>query len=685
MGNKWNKYLSLERYENLPKMVFDTIKRHSDKLAMRWFADGGEYVQKLTYAQLGYQIIDVFYGLRQLEYGKEDHVAICSETSQLWAFADLGIQSLGGVSVAIYPSLTPNEIQYILKDSGTRLIFVDTKENLEKVVSIWNEIIQLKDIIIMDEIDAEIKREVISNNSPSEIIPLNGSQKIDHIYSWSEFLHPAIRTSVDEKTDLLNQSVKDINEEDLASLIYTSGTTGIPKGVMLTHKNFLSDIVASSAVASTLERDEKPWEEDTITYLPYAHSFGRTVEEYSMIYNGSCINYVGGRSQELLQKAFEQFRPTIMIGVPYVFQKLYETIMNTVDDMSEKIQSIFHKAVNAGKEYYTNKIEGKRNPLALRIKYWVLKKLVLGKIQKKLGGRLKIMLSGSASISPSLMLFFLSCGFNMLEGYGLTESAPVTHVLRNEENSDFRPNFNKKIPLYEKLGSIGPPIEIPNNPYENVQQKLTEEGELLIKGPMVMKGYWKKPKLTANAIDEEGWLHTGDLAEIDEDGYVKIKGRLKAIVKLSTGKMISPAAVEGMIVPYSNIVAQIILVGSEKKYLTAIVVPYQEPLKEYAKEHNISYDSWEDLIRNPNIQKLIKEDIEKYTEQVSHYSIPKRFAISCEAFGEEDGYLTPTLKFKRNKIYEDFKDIIDKLYEIDEEFLIIEDRITDFYDMSMLT
>ncbi|MFO8017189.1 MAG: long-chain fatty acid--CoA ligase [Promethearchaeia archaeon] len=685
MGNKWNKYLRLKRYENLPKMVFDVIQRHSEKLAMRWFEDGGDSIQKLTYAQLGKKIIDVFYGLKQLNYEKGDHIAICSETSQMWAFADLGVQCLGGVTVAIYPSLTPKEILYILKDSETKCLFVDSQENLEKVVSIWKEIINLKDVILMEDIDTATKKEVISDYSSNEIIPLDGSSKLDHIYSWEEFLRPALVKSIERKTELVEQSMDAIKEEDLASLIYTSGTTGIPKGVMLTHKNFLSDIVASSAIASTLEKDEKPWAQDTITYLPYAHSFGRTVEEYSMIYNGSCINYVGGRSQELLQKAFEEFQPTIMIGVPYVFQKLYETIMQTVDEMSEYVQNIFHKAVKAGKEYYTNKIEGKKNSFGLRIKYWILKKLVLGQIQKKLGGRLKIMLSGSAAISPSLMLFFLSCGFNMLEGYGLTESAPVTHVLRNEENSDFRPNFSKKIPLYEKLGSIGPPVEIPNNPYENVQQKLTEEGELLIKGPMVMKGYWKKPKLTANVVDEDGWLHTGDLAEIDNDGYVKIKGRLKAIVKLSTGKMVSPAAVEGMIVPYSEIVAQIILVGSEKKYLTAIVVPYQEPLKNYAEEHDISYDTWEDIIRTPEILQLIKKDIEEYTEDVSHYSVPKKFAISSQPFGKGDGYLTPTLKFKRNKIYEDFQDVIDKLYEIDGEFYIIEERMTDFYDQSLLT
>jgi long-chain acyl-CoA synthetase len=237
------------------------------------------------------------------------------------------------------------------------------------------------------------------------------------------------------------------------------------------------------------------------------------------------------------------------------------------------------------------------------------------------------------------------------------------------------------------VGTVGPLLEIPEhlNPYENMQQKLTSEGELLIKGPNIMQGYWKKPKLTQAALDEDGWLHTGDLAEIDEDGYVRIIGRSKAIIKLSTGKMISPNLVEGLIVPYSRKVAQIVLTGQEKKYLTAIVVPYQEPFRKYADKHGIKYEKWVDLLQNKEIQKLIKEDIYEFTEEVAEFSRPKRFAISCKYFSEKEEYLTPTLKFKRNKVYDEFADIIDKLYEMDNEFLIIEERITDFYDMSVLT
>ncbi|MHA1370227.1 MAG: AMP-dependent synthetase/ligase [Promethearchaeota archaeon] len=630
---------------------------------MRWFAEDGDTVESITYAQLERYIEISFHALYSLGLKKGDHVAICAETSHVWAWADLGIQCLGAVTVAIYPSLKPKEILYILKDSESKVIFIDNRENLNKFYSIEDELPNIQNVIIFEDIDKFIKKE--------------------NVITWNEFFE---RGKDHEKNhhDLLQKSIDTINEEDLASLIYTSGTTGSPKGVMLTHKNFLSDIVLISAIGMTLDKGEKPWEGQSITYMPYAHSYARTVEEYGLIFNGSTINFVGGRTQERLEKAFKRFKPTIMIGVPYLFQKLYERIIDTVATMPPKIQKIFNNATSIGKKYYLNKSNKRKNPLSLKIKYRFYKILVLNRIKKELGGKLQLLVTAAAAISQELFLFFYSCGFNIAEGYGLTEAAPATHYSRTWHNSDFRPNFHKKIDIYEKLGTVGPPLEIIGNPYENIQQKLGPDGELLLKGPNIMKGYWKKPKLTKVAIDEEGWLHTGDLVEIDEDGYVKIIGRSKAIIKLSTGKMISPALVEGLIVPYSLFIAQIILVGSEKKYLTAIVVPYQKSLKKYADEHGIPYKSWKDIIENKEIQALIKKDIMKFTEEIAEFSRPKRFAISSKNFSMEDGYLTPTLKFKRNKIYEDFKDIIDKLYEIDDDFLIIESRMTDFYDQNII-
>jgi len=644
-------------------MVFDTVKEFSDWTAMRWFKEDSEDLNSITYRDLGEIVTTAFYGLHSLGLKKSEQISLCAETSPHWAFADLGIQCIGAVTVAIYPVLTPKEVLYIIDDSESVALIVDGEENLEKYYSIKDDLPNIRFVIVLEKFNESLKKE--------------------NVYSWDELMEMG-KAHKAKHPNLLKESIENINEEDLAGLIYTSGTTGVPKGVMLTHKNFLSDVLMVSAIAITLDPKQSPEDVDSITYLPYAHSYGRTVEEYAMIFNASRINYVGGATQELLQRGFQKFKPTIMVGVPYLFQKLYEKIVDTVATYPERIQKIFNSAKSIGRKYYENKLNGVKNPLGLRIKYAILGKLVLGRIQKELGGKIKLLVTASAAISEELLLFYWSCGFNIAEGYGLSEAAPATHYSRSDDNSDFRPNFHKKIDVYEKIGTVGPLINIPNNPYGHMEHKLGPDGELLIRGPNIMKGYWKKPKLTEAALDSEGWLHTGDLAEIDDDGYVKIIGRSKAIVKLSTGKMISPVLIETMIVPSSRIVAQIILVGAEKKFLTAIVVPYQIPLKKYAEEHGIKYEKWEDIIRNKEIHQVIKKDILSYMGEVSGFSQPKRFAISSKAFSAEEGFLTPTLKFKRNKVYKDYADIINQLYEVEDEFLIIERRMTDFYDMSVL-
>ncbi len=660
---KWSKYLRLVRYKNIPEMVFETIKYNKQRTVMRWFGKDGKTIESITYGELEDYIKTSFHAFYALGFRKGDTIAICAETSQHWAWADLGIQCLGGVTAAIYPTLTAKEVLYILQDSESKALVIDGQENLEKFFAIEKELPNIKNVVVFENFKESLKRK--------------------NVLSWDEFFKMGKEHSA-KNPNLLVESINNINEEDLASLIYTSGTTGMPKGAMLTHKNFLSDIVAVSAIAITLDRKEKPWHAQSITYMPYAHSFGRAVEEYGLIFCSATINFVGGRTQDKLKMAFKAYHPTIMVGVPYLFQKLYETVIDTAATLPPKLQTIFKKATTIGRQYYINIRKNVKNPLGLRIKYAIFKKIVLGRIQAELGGDLRLMVTASAAISEDLLLFYWSCGFNIAEGYGLTEAAPATHYSRTWNNSDFRPNFHKKIDVFEKVGTVGPLLEIPGNPYENMEQKLGPDGELWIRGPNIMKGYWKKPELSKDVIDDDGWLHTGDLAVIDADGYVKIVGRSKAIIKLATGKMVSPDVVEVLIVPYSRLIAQITLVGNEKKYLAAIIVPYQQPLKKYADEHGIKYKTWRDLILNKEIQTLIKDDVENRLVDVSDFSRPKRFAVSSKAFSEADSFLTPTLKVKRNKIYNDLKKYVDELYEIKDDFLIIEERMTDFYDQGII-
>jgi long-chain acyl-CoA synthetase len=666
--SKWNKYLELTRHQNLAKMVLSTINKYGSNMVMRWFAEDLESVHQLTYNELGELMRAMYGGLAQFGLKKSDRIALCCETRAEWVYCDLGVQSLGGTLVAIYPNLKSAEVKYILNDSGSRAIIVDSPLNLAKVLQIRPECPTVERIIIIEHLDEE-KRTLY---------------KKDPVYELSEVLDLG-RQYNQSQPDAFNRSVDAVQEDDLASLIYTSGTTGVPKGTMLTQRNFLSDATMSVGVAATLRPHIKPFEINFFTLLPLAHSFGRCVDEYCVLYCGACMNFVGGYDPKRVRKAFEVFQPTLMAAIPYFFQKIYNIIMDVVDHMKPKLQKVFRMAVENSKIYYGNKRDGKPVPLKVAFIQNTVGKLVGRVVRKKLGGKILLMISGSAAISPELVLFFYGFGIILAEGFGLTETSPVTHLLRGKDNSDFRPNFHKKVDIYQKLGTVGPLVEIPDNPYENPEQKLSDIGELLLKGPMVMKGYWNQPQETADALDKDGWLHTGDLAEIDEDGYVRITGRAKVVIKLQTAKMISPVAVEKLIVPTSKLIAQIILYGDDtRKYITAIVVPYQAPLKQYADEHGIPYKTWSDLLHHPKILNLIKADIVDRTKDVSEFALPKKYAISSAAFEMKEGYLTPSYKFKRKKLFDDLKEDINKLYAQEEEFYILENRMTGFYDQSAI-
>jgi long-chain acyl-CoA synthetase len=658
-----NKYLPKTRFNNLPEMIVASKNKYFKKPAIRWIRKADNTVESISYDELIDSVKAVFYALKQMGFKKEDRIGICSENRTEWILADFGIQSLGAITVALYPSLKPEEIKYIVNDAGCKAIFVDTRENLEKVKTIIHEAPSLKVIIIFDP-----KRYTMNDAHLMTFKDLL-SLGVEHYYSSNAFSY----------------SLSEIQEEDLASIIYTSGTTGVPKGVMLTHKNFLSDVLASVSVAMTLKKGIKPWEHRFLSILPFSHSFGRCVGEYCPLLVGATLDIVSELNPDTIRTSFELFEPTIMAGIPYLYQKIYEIVLEELSSYPNFVKNLVEGVIENGKLYYENKRNDVKNTLRCRLKHNILGKVVGKRIINKLGGNLELMISGSAAISKDLIYFFNTINIPLIEGYGLTEASPVTHLTRTEDNSDFRPNFDRKIEVCKKIGSVGPPIEIPENPYKNIEQRVDPTtNELLIRGPMVMKGYWNKPQHTNEALDEDGWLHTGDVVEIDEDGYVSIKGRAKLIIKLATGKMISPAAIENLITPTSRIIAQFLVVGDDsRKYLTAIVVPYQQPLKDYADKEGIAYETWADLIKNRKILARIKEEVDELTKDVSDYMRPKKFLISSEALTSEK-YVTPTYKFKRKAIYLDFGAEIDALYNSDNDFFIMEKRLTDFYEQEMI-
>lgn len=658
----------LRVYQSLGDLFLQTVLEHGHRPYLRWRDEVGQIIE-LSFSEVLKIAGEIGAGLDSLGLKKGDRAAICAETRAEWVYSDLGILFLGCITTTIYPTLTPAQVQYIIADSGSKYVFVDDKENLKKVIEIWGKLPELEQIFYFDQLS---EKELFDIGAPVE--------KVHHV-SW---LRAKGAEVVQVHPKFQEEHIKQINENDIASIIYTSGTTGVPKGVMLTHRNFLSDAIVSSEIVRSMQPDLPPYEQNSLTFMPLSHSYCRTCEEFVAIYNGACLCLAGGRSPAIIETGFKVFHPSLMAGIPYVYEKIYGTIFNKIKSYPPRFQGLFYKALAFGKKYNKMLAEGKKPPFKDRLHHWLDAKLVYKQVHNQLGGRLLAFVSGSARLPPEITETFWALGVRILDGYGLTETTPATHVMRIWENSNFRPNWpqDKHIHPLAKLGSVGPPCEIPNNPYPNVEAKTAPDGEVLIKGPIVMKGYWNKPEETKAVLDSDGWLHTGDLGRIDEDGYLFITGRKKLIIKLSTGKMVAPALVEDKLT-ISPWILQIALVGQERKYLTAFIVPNQTKVKEFADENKIPYKSYQDLLKNEQVLEAIKREILDKSRDLSAFETVKKFAIFAQEFNEIEGYLTPTLKLKRERVMKDFADVEELLYKTEKDWIVVERRLADFHKLTI--
>lgn len=661
--------LMVRIFKSIGDMFLETLSVHAKRTYLLWRDEVGQEIS------LSYKIVfdlasEIAAGLVSIGVEKGDRIAICSETRAEWIYTDLGVIGTGIITVTIYPSLVPAQIQYIIEDSGCRILFVDDKMNLQKAISQWEKMPGLEHIVVFDKI------------TDKDIVELGGTEDKVHPLSW---ILEKGKDFLTTRPNFYKERIQQVEEEDVASIIYTSGTTGVPKGVMLTHRNFCSDTVIASEIIKAVDPKIKPYEQKSLTFMPLSHSFCRTCEEFVCLINGACLGLAGGRSPAIIETGFKVIHPTLMAGIPYVYEKVYHTVFNKIKTQyPPAMQKMFYNALEFGKKYNKAVADGLLIPLSWRIRHAIDKKLVYKRVQAELGGRLVAFISGSARLPPEICETFWALGIRILDGYGLTEATPVTHVMRTWENSTLRPNWppKKHIHPMAKLGSVGPPFEIPDNPYPNVEAKLAEDGELLVRGPNVMKGYWNKPEETADAIDAEGWLHTGDLGRIDDDGYLFITGRKKLIIKLMTGKMVAPALVEDKLV-LSPLISQVLLVGQERKYITAFIVPAMNEIKALADQKGITYQSYQDLLQNEEILKSIKEAILEQSKDISDYETVKKFAIFGMEFNEQDGYLTPTLKIKRDRVLGDFQHVIEQLYNTDKDWVVVNERLVDFHELTI--
>jgi long-chain acyl-CoA synthetase len=562
----------------------------------------------ITYKELKEETDLFAYGLASLGLKKNDSVALISENRPEWVYADFAMQLLGIINVPLYPSLTSDSIEYILNDSESKAIIVSTGFQLNKVQKIMKNCRHLKYIIILNDHD--------------DVAVTDNLFTFAQIQEKGKSLHK-------NKPEMLSKSAKEIKENDICTIIYTSGTTGEPKGVILTHKNIISNVNAALEIFPITKDDI------FLSFLPLCHIFERMAGYYTAFAAGCTIYYA--ESIEKVATNLQEAKPTLMTSVPRLFERIQSRIIKNVESQSVTKQKIFYWALDIGKKYHAEKKKGSV-PLALSTKYKIADKLVFKKIRERTGGRLRFFISGGAALSKELGEFFEAAGIQIVEGYGLTESSPVITANKPDDY---------------KFGTVGKPLP-------GVEVKIASDGEILARGPNIMQGYYKKKKETEETVIN-GWLHTGDIGAFDSEGFLMITDRKKHLFKTSAGKYIAPTPIENIFLT-SKYIDQFVLIGDRRMFLSALIVPDYEALKEYADAHKIEYKNEADLTSNEQIYKLIETDIGKLQKKLANYERVRKFALLDKPFTIETGEITPSLKIKRKVVEEKYNYLIEKMY-----------------------
>lgn len=538
--------------------------------------------------------------LKQLDVQKGDKIAIISENRPEWVITDFACILDGVITVPIYNSLSNDQIKYILKDSGAKICFVSNLFLLEKVLKIRDELPELKHIVSYNLFD-EMNR-------------------VEGVIYFDEFMKRKDTQSEKEILNAVKEKISVTSEEDVFTIIYTSGTTGIPKGVMLTHKNVCSDLDGCNKVLDITNKDR------FLSFLPYCHVYERTAGYYLAFLNGAKIYYA--QNIDTISAQMPEVKPTMLIAVPRLLDKMYNRIMKSGEEQTGLKKKIFNAAV---------KLAHSENPQ--RSFMWkIYNALVYKKIKAKTGGHIRFIVSGGGALNKQINMFMNGIGVGALEGYGMTETSPVIAV---------------NLPNKNKPGTVGPPLK-------GVDVKIAADGEILVKGDIVMKGYYKLPEDSASTIID-GWLHTGDIGEMDSDGYIKITDRKKSLFKTSGGKYIAPAVIENLLMtlPFME---QIIAIGNERMYVSSLIVPNKDEIIKIAKSLELETSDYMLLLQNEKLLKHIEKKINEVQKNLSTYEKVRRITLLENPFTIESGEMTPTLKLKRKEIEKKYSDVIEKMY-----------------------
>ena len=506
----------------IPQVFRETVKLNSNNLSLgKKESPGGEY-KYITYKELEEKVNRFSAAMLELGVKPEDKIALMSENSPEWVISDLGIMSIGALNVPVYPTLTFQQLEYILNNCGAKGIVVSNNTHYQKVAKLFKSVPTLEFIIHVDDV-VKVEDEKVKNYSFEELLKLG-------------------ETNLDKNIQEIQKRTSEIEEENICSIIYTSGTTGDPKGVMLTHKNFMSN--ATEAAKIIMASQDVGLE---LSFLPLSHVLERVVYYALVVVTGKTVAYA--ESIETITKNLLEVKPTILASVPRIYEKIYTKVLDGVHSAPPLRQKIFNWALKVGKEYYEANKYGKGLSYILEVEHKLAEKLVFSKIKAKTGGNLTTLVSGGAPLMREIAEFFTYIGMPILEGYGLTESSPVI-------------SFNR--PNNFKFGTVGQPLP-------GVEVKIAEDGEILARGPNIMKGYYNNPQATADTI-QDGWLLTGDIGELDSENFLKITDRKKELIIMSNGKNVAPQPIENLL-KTSKYIEQIALIGDNRKYISALIVP----------------------------------------------------------------------------------------------------------------
>ncbi len=589
----------------LNELYFGALERFGSRPVAARAKRGDRWIE-LSYSELADRVQDLSLGLLELGLKRGDRVAILSENRPEWAIADYACLTACCTDVPIYPTLPEKQVEYNLRDSGSAAVFVSNEQLLAKVLAVRERLPALRHVIVFDE----------RLSGP-------GLLTLEQVYAQGRAARPKHSTW---RTDALAAG-----PNDLATLIYTSGTTGEMKGVMLTHGNITSNVTTCAGLFTFAPDDE------CLSFLPLSHIFERMFGHYSMFYAGVLINYA--ENVDTVATDMQRWRPTLMASVPRLYEKIYVRVLDSVRQEPAWRQRIFSWSKTVGERWVDARLSGRPVPPSLRVQQLLADRLVFAKLRKRTGGRIRFFISGGAPLGADIAKFFHAAGMPILEGYGLTETSPVIAVNTFE---------------HLRLGTVGRPIP-------GLEVTIAADGEVITRGPNVMAGYYQKAQATAEAIDPDGWFHTGDIGQLDPDGFLSITDRKKDIIVTAGGKNIAPQPIESL-AKTCKFVSNAVMLGDRRRFPIMLVVPNFDTLRVWAAQQGLPTDDTSALLTKPEVMSKMDQEIKTTLRELAKFELPKKLVLLPRDFTVEAGELTPTLKIKRRVVEQHHRTTIEALY-----------------------